>query len=768
MGLQNLRICESQLRGIFWVGFCVFVWYDEQEEYSFVSGRVRQKARKRMDSRYFSHPLDLKNVEVTDEFWGREQELVRTQVIPYQWEALNDRVEGAAPSYCMHNFRAAGRLMKEKRDKGAAFVPPAYTDRGFEVLPEDPQHPEPDRFYGFVFQDTDFSKWIEAVGYSLIQKPDPELERTADEAIDVVCAAQADNGYLDTYYIINGMDRAFTNLKDHHELYCLGHLVEGAVSYYQATGKDKLLRAACRFADYVSECFGAEEGKRKGYPGHEIAEMALVRLYEATGDKKYLDLGKFFLDQRGTQPYYFEEEEKERAAFEKRAFRPGKDPLRYAYYQAHQPVREQSEAVGHAVRAGYLYSGMADVARLTQDEGLFAACERLWKSVVREKLYITGGVGGTNMGEAYSYPFDLPNDTAYSETCAAIALVFWARRMLQARPHSAYGDVMEQALYNTVLSGMSLDGKSFFYVNPLEVVPEACRKDARKEHVKPVRQKWFGCACCPPNIARIVSSAAAYAYTESEEVLWTHLYMGSTVSKRFGGKRLDLKVEARMPLDGAVTVQLHAPEAVRATLAFRLPGWSKRGEIALLLDGKASRLEWSDGASYAVSAEEKLEGGFCILSEMGELPEWEIRDGYLYLTRNWQDGDSFTLSFRMDVRMQAADGRVREDIGKVAFTRGPLTFCMEEADNGKNLHLYRADLERIGEKCEGIFVDLMEELGHPMAVLKVPALKQEIPEGDQLYHDYRRAEEKPATLTFIPYYAWSNRGEGEMSVWLRV
>ena len=338
-----------------------------------------------MESQFFSTPLPLDQVKVRDRFWRTEQELVRTQVIPYQWEALNDRVEGAEPSWCMHNFRAAARLMERKRDKGGDFAPPRYTDRGFQALPEDPAHPDPDAFYGYLFQDSDFSKWIEAVAYSLAQHPDPDLERTADGAIDLVCAAQDESGYLDTYYLINGMDAAFTNLQDNHELYCLGHLVEGAVAYYQATGKDKLLRAACRFADCVAARFGPGPDQEKGYPGHEIAEMALVRLYEATGERKYLELSQFFLDQRGTQPHYFQEESRRRAAREGRSWKPIA-PERYAYYQAHQPVREQTEAVGHAVRAGYLYAGMADMARLTGDEGLYRACRRLWESPRRGVL----------------------------------------------------------------------------------------------------------------------------------------------------------------------------------------------------------------------------------------------------------------------------------------------------------------------------------------------------------------------------------------------
>ena len=691
-----------------------------------------------MNKKFLSTPIDLKNIKVTDEFWHREQELVRTQVIPYQWDALNYRVEGAAPSYCMHNFKVAGRMMKEKQQKGTSYVAPTYTFRGFEALPDDPAHPDDDKFYGFVFQDTDFSKWIEAVAYSLTQHPDAELEKTADEAIDIVCAAQLDNGYLDTYYIINGMDQAFTNLKDHHELYCLGHLTEGAVAYYQATGKDKLLKAACRFADYVADYFGPEEGKCKGYPGHEIAEMALVRLYQVTGEEKYLQLSRFFLEQRGTLPKYFELEDAARAKAEGRTFKPDQDPFSYCYYQAHMKVKSQEEAIGHAVRAVYLYSGMADVARLTGDEEMLAACERLWNNIEREKLYVTGGIGGTHIGESFSYGFDLPNDTAYSETCAAIGLAFFARRMLEIKADSKYADVMEQALYNTVLSGMALDGKSFFYVNPLEVVPEACHKDHRKFHVKSVRQKWFGCACCPPNIARIVSSIGSYVYTENEDTLWTHLYMGSVLTKKVGEKELHVKLETQMPWDGNVKVDVHADEAVACTLAFRIPGWCKNFSVVPSSDSDVKMTE---------------------------------KDGYVYLTGSWKDGDSISLDFPMEVHMLSSDTRVREDIGKVAFTRGPITFCMEEADNGKNLHLCKVDQSRIQAADKwNVSVEKTEELGHPMITLKVPGLRQEekAEKEKSLYTEFQPVKETQTELTFVPYYAWNNRGEGEMSVWVRI
>ena len=712
-----------------------------------------------------SHPIALQDATVTDPFWASRQELVRTQVIPYQWNALNDNVPGAAPSYCMHNFKAAAAQNAEHRKEGKAFVPPKYTFRGFEALPDDPKHPDPDKFYGFVFQDTDFSKWIEAVGYSLTHHPDTELEATADAAIDIVCAAQLDNGYLDTYYILNGMDRHFTNLKDHHELYCFGHLTEGAIAYYQATGKRKLLDAACRFADYIDSRFGTADGKLHGYPGHEIAEMALVKLAETTGEQRYADLAEYFVRQRGQQPLYFELEDRRRAQEDGRGYEPREQ--NYAYYQADKPITEQTEALGHAVRAAYFYAGAADVARLTGDPDLLESCERLWRNIVDRKLYITGGVGATHMGEAFSYDYDLPNDTAYSESCAAIALAFFARRMLEIQPKSEYADVMESALYNTTLAGMALDGKSFFYVNPLEVVPEACHRDERKAHVKPVRQKWFGCACCPPNIARIVEDVQQYAYTIGDDAstLYVHLYMGGSVHARLAGADVRFDIASDMPWSGkgSVTVGLASADgsaagesdAVRFTIALRLPAWAG-GEAAA--------------------------GAVAVRGDIART----VSDGYLYLTGAWHDGDVIDIDFPMPVHMVAANPLVREDAGKVAFVRGPLAYCAEGVDNGENLHLLHADTARIAADPSCVSVDRIvfhagaeaqdeQGLGEvdavdmPMVTLTIPAWR-EIGEGTRtpaLYHDWRPAERKATMATLIPYFAWANRGENEMTVFLR-
>ena len=675
-----------------------------------------------MNKKMYSHPLSLRSVQIDDRFWKQEMELVRTEVIPYQWAALNDKVEGAAPSFAMRNFKVAAKKNRERRELGDAFVEPEYTFRGFETLPEDPEHLE-DKFYGFVFQDSDFSKWIEAVGYSLTQHPDPELEKIADGAIDIVCAAQQDDGYLDTYYIINGKNKIFTNLKDHHELYCMGHLIEGAVAYYEATGKDKLLKAAARFADYAAAHFGPEEGKCKGYSGHEIAEMALVRLYEVTKEPKYLELSKFFIDERGKRPYYFDKEHPEEVK------KGHENDLRYFYNQAHLPVRQQDEAVGHAVRAVYLYSGMADIARLTEDETLYSSCEKLWDSMENEKMYITGGIGGTHIGEAFSYPYDLPNDTAYAETCASIGLVFFARRMLEIKPDAKYANVMERALYNGILSGMALDGKSFFYVNPLEVLPEASHKDERKFHVKPVRQKWFGCACCPPNLARLVSSIGSYAYTEKEDTLFVHLYMGSELTKKVGDKDANVAITSELPWDGNVEIAVEAKDT-DFVLALRIPDWC--------------------GGNYTVDGIEK--------DEMSE------KDGYLYVKKAWCEKDVLKLHFSMPLLLMEADEKVREDAGKVAVLRGPIVYCLEEVDNGKDLHLLEVNPDGKYEIKDS------EICGNPVKIVEMDGFRvvDTAKKDGELYHVYKRKEKEAAELKFVPYYTWANRGENEMMVWVRV
>lgn len=675
-----------------------------------------------MNPREYSTPLPLCRIQITDAFWQSKMEMVRTEMLPYQWKALNDQIEGAEPSYCIHNFRTAAKLNGKRKELGDVFEEPEFTFRGFQMLPEDPDHLL-DQFYGFVFQDSDLYKWIEAVAYSLTNHPDEQLERQADDAIDLICAAQLENGYLDTYYILSGQNKIFSNLRDHHELYCFGHLVEAAVAYQTATGKDKLLCAATRFADFIADYFGSEDGKCKGYPGHEIAEMALIRLYEMTGEKKYLDLSAFFVFERGKRPYYFDgEEAAETIPPEQAAER------RYSYYQAHLPVLEQKEVTGHAVRAMYLYSGVTDVARINQDGRLFATCERLWNNMLGQKLYITGAVGATHIGEAFSYPYDLPNDTTYGETCASIGLVFWARRMLQIRPDSRYGDVMELALYNSVLSGVSLDGKSFFYVNPLQVTPEACRLDERIAHVKAVRQKWFGCACCPPNLARLLSSLGSYAYTERENVIFIHFYLDGTVLKMVHGEWAEISIKSDYLWNGTVGLSVKGTGR-ELTVALRIPGWCQ-GKYQLC------------GVTQA---------------------ETWMENGYLYLRKTWQEEDCVWLQFPMKVQIMEADSRVREDIGQVAVMRGPLVYCLEEADNGQDLHLLSVDV-----KAKPQIVDQTIAGNNVKSVILQGYRREKNSSKEEgLYHVLGQRKESGLPLTFIPYFAWANRGENEMRVWIR-
>ncbi len=628
-------------------------------------------------------------------FWSAFRETAVREGIPYQWKALNDEIEGAEPSRCMRNFRiAAGKEQGE--------------------------------FLGFWFQDSDFAKWLEGVAYSLRWRPDPALEAIADGAIEDVVAAQQPDGYMDTYYIINGFDRRWTNLKDHHELYVAGHMIEAAVAYFQATGKRKLLDAVIRLVDHIDGVIGPEDGKLHGYPGHPVIEMALMRLYAVTGDEKHLRLAKYFVLERGASPLFFKEEDR----------RNGNDfywkdsPFRYQYYQAGIPFMQQKDAEGHAVRAMYLYSGAADVARETDDEALKEVCRRLWKSTVERRMYVTGAVGSSEYGEAFTFDYDLPNDTVYGETCAAIGLVFFARRMLALERKGEYADVMERALYNGVLSGMQLDGRRFFYVNPLEVVPLACEKDQRKRHVKPERQKWFGCACCPPNVIRLLASLEDYLYTRDGDDFYVHLYAGGSASFETGWKDVTLTAQTSYPWEGDAAYTVRTERPVAFAMHLRVPGWCK---------------SWR-------------------LSVNGEAVEAEPEDGYVCVRRTWEDGDQLVLSMDMPVRLVRANPRVREDAGKLAVCRGPIVYCLEEADNGPDLHLARLG----GAKPEDFEMEWLPDKLGGIVELRCDGLR----ETDDGWNGALYASEVPvraakSRLTFIPYYSWANREKGEMRVWVR-
>ncbi len=642
--------------------------------------------------------LPLKNVKINDGFWSKYIDLVRDVVLPYQWDALNDRIPGADPSHAIKNFKIAAGM-------------------------------EQGEFYGMVFQDSDVAKWLEAVAYSLETHPDSELEKTADGVIDIIEKAQQKDGYLDTYFIIKEPENRWTNLCECHELYCAGHMIEAAVAYYEATGKKKLLNVACKLADHIDSVFGPEIGKKRGYPGHQEIELALVKLYHATDEEKYLKLGKYFIDERGNKPYYFDIEWEKRGRISNWTGRISNRPSKNSEYnQTHLPVREQSAAVGHAVRAVYMYSGMADVAAETGDAELLNACRRLWNNIVSKRMYITGGIGSQAYGEAFSFDYDLPNDTVYAETCASVGLMFFANRMMHIEPKGIYADVMERALYNIIISAMSRDGKRFFYVNPLEVVPEACKKNQTKFHVKPERQKWFGCACCPPNIARLLTSLGYYIYSKNDSTIYINLYVGGEVETELNGSKIKISEDTQYPWDGKIIMKISLKEEKDFDLALRVPGWCSNASVNV--NGKNIQL-------YS-----------------------KIVDGYATISRTWKDGDTIELLFTMPALRVRANPKVREDMGKVAVQRGPVVYCLEEADNGANLH------EIILPKESQLRVEFDNDLLGGIPVIAAEAERVNNNWGDQLYRANTSAEVYKENIKFIPYFAWANRGTGEMTVWV--
>jgi len=653
-----------------------------------------------MDNSKHTEFVALKNIVVFDSFWGPFMDRIRTKVIPYQWEALNDRINGAEPSYCMRNFKLAAELTHSGLDYG--------------VL-RDTKHG------GLVFQDSDLAKWIEAASYSLVWHPDPSLEKTLDDVVDIVCNAQQDDGYLNTYYIINGLDKRFTNLKDNHELYCFGHLLEGAIAYYEATGKRKLIDALIRYAECIDRLIGPEDGKLHGYPGHEIAEMALVRLYAITKNEKHLKLAKYFIDQRGQKPLFFEEENSRNNNnfYWKDSF------FQYQYYQTGKPVRNQHIAEGHAVRAVYLYSGMTDIARLTEDEVLMKVCDDLWNNIVNRQMYITGSIGQSAYGESFSYDYDLPNDTIYAETCASIGLIFFAKRMASVMPKGIYGDVIEKALFNGIISGMSLDGKSFFYVNPLEVIPEASLKNHGKRHIKIERQKWFGCACCPPNLARIIASLGTYIHSSCENALYTHLFIGSEARVKISGADVSIKIETKYPWEEQIDISFTMSATTKFKYYFRIPGWCEKYSIHL------------NGTEQTCT----------------------IEDGYALIDREWSKDDKVSLVFDMPVNFVRSNPRIRENIGKTAIMRGPIVYCAEEEDNGKELFRFYAG------NPDNIIVRHKKDLLGGVTTISFTGKREKDWVCDTLYQTAETVlEDKEIIL--IPYYAWANRRIGEMIVWI--
>ena len=477
------------------------------------------------------------------------QKLVKEVVIPYQYQVLNDSAQdNSEKSHVIQNFINAGNAIAGK-GKG-------------------------DGFYGMVFQDSDAAKWLEAVGFSLSLFPDKELEKTADALIDIIAAAQEKDGYLDTYFTLNednGKSRRWTNLLEGHELYCAGHMMEAACAYYESTGKKKLLDVMEKNAECIYKVF--MEGStfnKEAYPGHPEVELALMKMYRLTGNKNCFELARHFIDVRGVDSKHFEKECSQRDWTVWGS--DGKNP---AYNQAHLPVREQKDAKGHAVRAVYLYTGMADLASSIEDADLLSACKTLWKSITQKQMYITGGIGSTNQGEAFSVDYDLPSDTAYCETCASIGLIFFASRLLEMEVNNEYSDIMERAFYNTVLGGMQLDGKRFFYVNPLEVVPGIAGEAQTHRHDLPQRPTWYACACCPPNVARLVSSFGKYAYGENADTAYCHLYAAGKIDFANG---IVLNCQTEYPYGYTVTYFVENAQK-DSVIAIRIPGWSKKWSI---------------------------------------------------------------------------------------------------------------------------------------------------------------------------------------------
>ena len=625
-------------------------------------------------------------ITVRDGFFAPRIAMARQVTIPYMWETLHDRVPGVAPSGCIRNFEIAAGL----RQGG---------------------------FTGFWFQDSDLWKWIEGVSYSLASCPDAALEKQVDEAVALAEKAQQPDGYLDTYYIINeSPEKRFTNLKDHHELYVAGHMFEAACAYYHAAGKDNLLKVACRFADCICKHFGYGADQCRGYPGHEEVEMGLARLYVVTGKREYLDTALFFLDQRGTMPSYFDTERLRREGALHN--RPGNQFDTYTYYQADVPVREQTVARGHAVRQGYLLAGMAEAGYLAGDESLLAAADRVFDNIVNRQMYVTGGVGATHEGEAFTLDFDLPPERCYTETCASIALIMAAKRLHTARPNGKYGDAIERALYNGILSGISLDGTKYFYMNPLEVWPERCEK-RQDMSVDVERKGWFGCACCPPNVLRTLTGLGQYLYTKKED----SLYIDQYVSSDYDDGTLALSLSSGFPWQGDGEATVKGTPSGAFTLCFRIPGWAK---------GYAFRL---NGA--AVKA--------------------PIKNGYLCLEREWQAGDRISFSFPMFARALHADTRVPNYAGKIAFQRGPIVYCAEETDNGSQLWNLSLNPEPVSERLE-------PSLLGGVVTLQCRGKRES---GEAGLYSFSAPHSTDAEIILIPYYAWNNRGKGEMTVWLR-
>jgi DUF1680 family protein len=582
--------------------------------------------------------------------------------------------------------------------------------------------------YPHASWDSDIAKWIEAVAYSLYTHPDRKLEARVDEIVDWIGKAQTSDGYFNTHFFCVRPKLCWTNLRDLHELYCAGHLMEAAVAYYQATGKRKMLDLLCHYADHIDARFGREKGKKRAYCGHPEIELALVKLYRATGETRYLKLAKYFVEERGRRPHFFDIEAKARNEDPekwKQNIHNRFEHERYDVLSAHRPVRDQAKLDGHAVRALYLCSGVADVAIETGDQRLFDACRRLWGSVAEKRMYITGGVGSFHWGERFTIDYDLPNESAYAETCANIALVFFAHRMLQIDADAKYADVMERALYNGVLSGISLDGTRFFYVNPLAQHPESFRFQQWVTE----RQKWFSCVCCPPNLARLLASLGQYIYAQGPNEIVIHLYAQGTASLELDHQKVRLTQKTEYPWKESVEITVTPRTAAEFVLALRIPGWCRKPSARI--NGKTVNLVPS------------------------------MRKRYARIRRVWQPGDRVELIFPMPVERIESHPLVRMNCGRVALQRGPVVYCLEETDNGGSLNDIRLPRNsRLTAKHDRGFL-------RGCVVLTGQAFRRDRSGWNGRLYRATASRTKRVTIKAVPYFLWNNRAPGEMLVWIR-
>lgn len=631
--------------------------------------KMNEKEKLTGVDKYTGKPVTFDKIEITEGFWKEKQELFYHTTM----KAVYDR------------FEETGRFE-------------ALKFNWKEGMPNKPH----------IFWESDVTKWIEGAAYFLQKKPDAELEALVDELVDRMVKTQDENGYLNAYFTVVEPEVRFTRRTD-HELYCAGHLVEGAIAYAKATGKTAMLQVAIKYIDLIDRVFRIEHSAGFDTPGHEEIELALIKLYDYTGEERYKLLAEYFIDTRGTssrdETYSFTDQE---------------------HMQSHLPVREQVTAEGHSVRALYLFSGMADLALMNQEEKLYQICETLFSNIVNKRMYITGGIGSTHHGESFTFDYDLPEYTSYNETCASIALALFCRRMWLIEPDSKYADCAERALYNTVLSGVSLSGDSFFYENPLSVNTERnafnnSRPRGLQEHLPIMeRVKVFECSCCPPNLLRVVGSIADYMYSTAEEVIYAHCYMDAAGAVLLKDKEIRLVQKTKYPYEGQIGITTETEGDY--TLALRIPAWAKKGEITV----------------------------------NGEAVSLPVISGYAYCKRFWKAGDTIILNLPMEVKVMEAHPKAVDLCGRAAITRGPLVYCAESIDNNWELR----DLRIL--RTAGYTVKQETLCNTEVPVIHTKALVREIPE--QLYLEEAVAK-KEIPFKLIPYYTRANRGITEMSTW---